>query len=111
MAMESGFALAQVLQNWSPSAGNLESALHFFQDIRKPRTDKITRTSYEAGKLASCAIPEEMWAETFKPEAMRDRMKWVMEYDLLADVKNKLIGKEQEVSLSVKEPKGHEMGA
>ncbi|KAL1868353.1 hypothetical protein Plec18167_008278 [Paecilomyces lecythidis] len=100
MAIESGFALSQILQHWPSSSGDLQSALQCFQDIRKPRTDKITKTSYEAGKIASCAIPEEMWIDTFKPDVIRDRMKWVMEYDLLGDIRSKLISKEQERSES-----------
>ena len=79
MAIESGFALAQILQHWS---GDLSSALQFFQDMRKPRTDRITKTSYETGKL------QEM--SSFNPEIARDRFKWIMEYDLLEDVKRRL---------------------
>lgn len=100
MAIESGLALSQILQHWPSSSSDLQSALQCFQDIRKPRTDKITKTSYEAGKIASCAIPEEMWIDTFKPDVIRDRMKWVMEYDLLGDIRSKLIAKEQERSES-----------
>ena len=107
MAIESGFALAQILRNWSSSAGDLGIALQFFQDIRKPRTDKVTTTSYEAGKIASCSIPEEKWAETFKPEFIRDRMKWIMEYDLLLDIQSRLIAKEQE---SAKNASGRGLG-
>ena len=95
MAIESGFALAQILRHWPSPAGDLSGALQFFQDIRSPRTTRVSRTSYEAGKLASCAIPEELWAETFKPETIRERMKWVMEYDLLDDIRAQLIAKEQ----------------
>ena len=95
MAIESGFALAQILRNWSPSAGDLGSAFQFFQDIRKPRTDRVTETSYETGKMSSCSIPEDTWAETFKPEVIRDRMRWVMEYDLFLDIQRKLMAKEQ----------------
>ena len=89
MAIESGFALAQILQHWPD--GDLNSALQFFQDIRKPRTDKVTKTSYETGKLASAVIPEKLWAETFKPEIIRDRFRWIMEYDLLEDIRSKLV--------------------
>jgi salicylate hydroxylase len=96
MAIESGFALAQILQHWPSS--DLEGALQLFQDLRKPRTDKVTQTSYEAGKLASCAIPEETWAENFKPETIRDRMKWIMEYDLFGDIRNRLLAIEKSES-------------
>ncbi|RFU24279.1 hypothetical protein B7463_g12055, partial [Scytalidium lignicola] len=87
-AIESGFALAQILQYWATD--NLASAFQFFQDFRKPRTDKITKTSYEAGKLASADIPEEQWEQSFNPDLVRERMRWVMEYDLLQDLAEKL---------------------
>lgn len=84
MAIESGFALAQVLRHWdSPDLGG---AFQFFQDLRKPRTDRITQTSYETGKMASCEIPEDKWAEVFNYSVMRERMRWVMEYDLFSDI-------------------------
>ncbi|VUC21022.1 unnamed protein product [Clonostachys rosea] len=83
-AIESGFALAQTLKNWHND--NLGDALQFFQDFRKPRTDRITQTSYETGKMASADIPEEMWAESFNPATVRERMRWVMEYDLLGEL-------------------------
>ncbi|KFA45846.1 hypothetical protein S40293_09473 [Stachybotrys chartarum IBT 40293] len=87
-AIESGFALAQTLKHWrNEDAG---AAFQFFQDFRKPRTDRITKTSYETGKLASADVPEELWAETFKPDVIKERMRWVMEYDLLAELASKL---------------------
>ncbi|KAL1633873.1 hypothetical protein SLS58_010929 [Diplodia intermedia] len=87
MAIESGFALAQVLRSWE--SDDLHAALQCFQDLRKPRTDRITQTSYETGKMASADVPEEAWSRAFDPDALRERMKWVMEYDLLADVDSK----------------------
>jgi salicylate hydroxylase len=75
-AIESGFALAQVLKHWKSE--DLGAAFQFFQDFRKPRTDRITKSSYETGKMASADIPEELWATTFPPELVRERMKWVM---------------------------------
>lgn len=87
-AIESGFALAQTLKNWKTN--DLAAALQFFQDFRKPRTDRITKTSYETGKLASADIPEELWASSFQPEAIKERMRWVMEYDLLGELAAKL---------------------
>lgn len=83
-AIESGFALAQTLKHWKDA--DLGSALQFFQDLRTPRTDRITRSSYETGKIASADIPEEMWATAFDPELLRERMRWVMEYDLMAEL-------------------------
>ncbi|CAK7238135.1 hypothetical protein SEUCBS140593_010361 [Sporothrix eucalyptigena] len=83
-AIESGFALAQVLRHWPDS--NLGAALQYFQDLRKPRTDRITSSSYETGKMASADIPEDQWASTFNPDVLRERMRWVMESDLLADL-------------------------
>ncbi|RDW56797.1 FAD protein [Coleophoma crateriformis] len=83
MAIESGVALATILKNWK--SDDLESAFSFYQNIRKPRTDKITKTSYEAGKLASADTPE-LTSETFNPDALRERMKWIMDYDVLKDV-------------------------
>ncbi|KAI1372071.1 FAD/NAD(P)-binding domain-containing protein [Hypoxylon crocopeplum] len=83
-AIESGFALAQTLKNWK--GADLAPALQFFQDLRKPRTDRITQSSYETGKMASADIPEEMWAKAFDPDMVRERMRWVMEYDLLDEL-------------------------
>ncbi|KAI1080817.1 salicylate hydroxylase [Whalleya microplaca] len=87
-AIESGFALAQILKHWRND--DLASAFKFYQDFRKPRTDRITQSSYETGKMASADIPEETWATAFNPSAVRERMKWVMEYDLLADLVEKM---------------------
>lgn len=87
-AIESGFALAQILKGWHND--DLESAFQFFQDFRKPRTDRITRSSYETGKMASADIPEELWATSFSPEVVRERMRWVMEYDLLKELATSL---------------------
>jgi salicylate hydroxylase len=83
MAIESGVALATILKNWKTD--DLESAFGFYQDLRKPRTDKVTKTSYEAGKLASADVPEGT-SDTFNPDALRERMKWIMDYDVLKDV-------------------------
>jgi salicylate hydroxylase len=57
-AIESGFALAQVLKNWKTK--DVASAFQFFQDFRKPCSDRITKTSAETGRMASAAIPEEL---------------------------------------------------
>ena len=92
--MESGFALAQTLKNWK--SDDLEAAFQFFQDFRKPRTDRITKSSYETGKMASADIPEEKWASSFSPEVVRERMRWVMEYDLLGELAKNLQGSENE---------------
>ncbi len=83
-AIESGFALAQVLKHWKND--ELGAALQFFQDLRKPRTDRITQSSYETGKMASADIPEEQWAAAFDPAMVRERMRWVMEYDLIGEL-------------------------
>ena len=97
MAIESGITLAVLFRNWKTS--NLRNALQFYQDIRKPRTDRITRTSYEAGKLASSDVLDKVTL-MFNPEALRDRMKWIMEEALitLSSVQKK--GKDQQKSCS-----------
>jgi salicylate hydroxylase len=86
MAIESGVALATILKNWK--SNDLESAFSFYQNLREPRTDKVTKTSYEAGKLASADVPE-VTSDTFNPDALRERMKWIMDYDVLKDVYEK----------------------
>jgi salicylate hydroxylase len=83
MAIESGVALATIFKKWK--SDDLESAFAFYQKIRKPRTDKVTKTSYEAGKLASADVPEQQ-SESFNPDALRERMKWIMNYNVLDDV-------------------------
>jgi salicylate hydroxylase len=86
MAIESGVTLATILKNWN--SDDLEKALAFYQGIRKPRTDKVTKTSYEAGKLAS-ADNANVLTPTFNPDALKERMKWIMDYDALADVQTR----------------------
>jgi salicylate hydroxylase len=86
MAIESGIALATILRNWATN--DLSSACALYKEIRKPRTDKITRTSYEAGKLASAELPDD-FTDNFRPELLRERMKWIMEGDVLAEVYEK----------------------
>lgn len=83
MANESGITLATILRNWA--SGDLAAAFEFYQKIRKPRTDKITRTKYEAGKLASADLLDSFTSD-FNPEALRYRMKWIMEEDVLENV-------------------------
>lgn len=87
MAIESGIALATILRYWAGS-DDLTSAFQLYQDIRKPRTDKVTQTSYEAGLLASADLPDN-FTETFKPELLTERMKWIMEGDVLEETRQK----------------------
>lgn len=84
MAIESGIALATILRHWK--GDDLEGAFKFYQDMRKPRTDRVTQTSYEAGKLASSNTPDQM-TDNFNPEALAERMKWIMEYNVLEDLR------------------------
>ncbi|KAJ5113379.1 hypothetical protein N7456_001913 [Penicillium angulare] len=86
MAIESGIALATILRHWKND--NLQEAFAFYQALRKPRTDKVTQTSSEAGKLASSDSPDQM-TQNFNPEALGERMKWIMEYNVLEDLKVK----------------------
>lgn len=86
MAIESGISLATVLRHWKTD--DLEAAFKFYQNLRKPRTDRVTRTSYEAGKLASSDSPGQM-SDNFNPDAVRERMRWIMEYNVLEDLKAK----------------------
>ncbi|KAJ6094884.1 hypothetical protein N7467_002397 [Penicillium canescens] len=86
MAIESGIALATVLRHWKTDS--LEDAFKFYQDLRKPRTDRVTQTSYEAGKLASSDSPDGM-DKSFNPDALMERMKWIMEYNVLEDLRVK----------------------
>lgn len=86
MAIESGISLATVLRYWKTD--DLEAAFKFYQELRKPRTDRVTRTSYEAGKLASSDSPGQM-SDNFNPDALRERMRWIMEYNVLEDLKAK----------------------
>lgn len=90
--------MAQTLKNWEDD--NLEDAFQFFQDFRKPRTDRITQTSYETGKMASADIPEEKWAETFNPAVIKERMRWVMEYDLLGELAKGLQSSKKDTSVN-----------
>lgn len=83
MAIESGIALATILKHWKTD--DLEDALGFYQKLRKPRTDRITQTSYEAGKLASSDNADSL-TETFNPEILTERMRWIMEYNVLDDL-------------------------
>ncbi|KAJ5673868.1 hypothetical protein N7462_009307 [Penicillium macrosclerotiorum] len=86
MAIESGIALATILRHWKTD--DLEAAFKFYQDLRKPRTDRVTQTSYEAGKLASADTPDQM-TSNFNPQALGERMKWIMEYNVLEDLRVK----------------------
>lgn len=86
MAIESGIALATILRKWA--SDDLGLAFKFYKDIRKPRTDRVTRTSYEAGLLASAELPDS-FSDDFNSDALRDRMKWIMEEDVMAEVMRK----------------------
>lgn len=88
-----------MLKNWA--SPDIAAAFQFFQDFRKPRTDRITSSSYETGKMASADIPEEQWKTAFSPAIVRERMRWVMEYDLLGELASKLAA--QSPSESAKE--------
>lgn len=89
MAIESGIALATILRHWKGT--DLGAAFQFYQDLRKPRTDRVNRTSDEAGKMASSESPDSM-TDKFNPTALMERMRWIMEYDVLADVQEKGAG-------------------
>lgn len=84
MAIESGIALATILRHWKTD--DLEAAFQFYQDLRKPRTDRVTQTSSEAGKLASSDTPDQM-TSNFNPQSLMERMKWIMEYNVLEDLR------------------------
>ncbi|CAG7985332.1 unnamed protein product [Penicillium olsonii] len=86
MAIESGIALATILRHWKTQ--DLQAAFQFYQDLRKPRTDRVTETSYEAGRLASADSPDQM-TDNFNPEALTERMRWIMEYNVLEDLRIK----------------------
>ncbi|KAJ5812206.1 hypothetical protein N7474_008507 [Penicillium riverlandense] len=86
MAIESGIALATILRHWKTD--DLEAAFKFYQDLRKPRTDRVTRTSEEAGKLASSDSPDQL-TSNFNPETLMERMKWIMEYNVLEDLRTR----------------------
>ncbi|KAL1980616.1 hypothetical protein VTN96DRAFT_3906 [Rasamsonia emersonii] len=88
MAIESGIALATILKYWKAQNHDLGAAFQFYQDLRKPRTDRVTRTSYEAGKLASSDNPDQL-DEMFNPEVILERMRWIMEYDVLEDLRSR----------------------
>lgn len=83
MAIESGLALATILRYWKSE--DLGAAFAFYRDLRKPRTDRITQTSYEVGKLASSQEPDS-FDDKFNPSAMLERMRWIMDYDVLDDI-------------------------
>jgi salicylate hydroxylase len=83
MAIESGLALATILRYWK--SNDLGAAFAFYRDLRKPRTDRITQTSYEVGKLASSQDPDS-FDSRFNPSAMLERMRWIMDYDVLDDI-------------------------
>ncbi|KAJ5324282.1 hypothetical protein N7476_002882 [Penicillium atrosanguineum] len=86
MAIESGIALATILRHWK--GDDLEGAFKFYQDLRKPRTDRVTQTSYDAGRLASADTPDQM-TDNFNPGALGERMRWIMEYNVLEDLRAK----------------------
>ncbi|KAI1625184.1 hypothetical protein EDD37DRAFT_665262 [Exophiala viscosa] len=87
MAIESGITLSTILRMWK-AGDDLRPAFQLYQDIRKPRTNKVTRTSYEAGKLASADLPDGL-TENFRPDLLKERMKWIMEADILEEVYRK----------------------
>ena len=76
MAIESGIALATILAHWK---GDDHVAFsQFYQDLRKPDTNRVTKTSFEASRLASSDKPDHL-SDKFNPEARMERMKWIME--------------------------------
>lgn len=50
--------------------------------------------------MASADIPEELWTTAFKPEVVRERMRWVMEYDLLKELSTRLQASEDAADAS-----------
>lgn len=89
MAIESGIALATTLKHWKDA--DLETAFRFYQTLRKPRTDGVARTSAEAGKLASSETPDQL-TSNFNPAALMERMRWIMEYNVLDDLRTQGAG-------------------
>lgn len=67
---------------------DLQAAFQIYLDLRKLWTDRVTATSNEAEKLASAGSPDQM-TNNSNPDALTECMKWIMEYNVLEDLREK----------------------
>ncbi|KAJ5306136.1 hypothetical protein N7508_005151 [Penicillium antarcticum] len=86
MAIESRIALATIVSHRKDD--DLQAAFQSYQDLGKPRTDRVTNTSFEAGNLVSSDDLDHL-SDKFNPDALIERMRWIREYNVLDHLKVK----------------------
>lgn len=85
MAVEDAYVLSALLAQVR-DVGRIESAFEAFDAVRKERTQRLVRTSREAGRLQDFEL-EGVGDDVQKfGENMQGRMGWIWDVDLRAEV-------------------------
>ena len=79
-AIEDGITLALCLQG--VNLENIKKRLELYFHLRKERTDRVVKTSREAGRLYSTQNPDER--SPVDLDALRKRWQWLWKYDPVA---------------------------
>ena len=89
MAVESAAALAVLLKN-AKETDTPETVFQKYQELRKPRTDKITETSAIAGRIILSSDPDSIDQDDFTREKIERNWHWIESYDVLEAVQTML---------------------
>ncbi|KAF2652848.1 FAD/NAD(P)-binding domain-containing protein [Lophiostoma macrostomum CBS 122681] len=79
MCVEDSYILSELLAE-TDSAGDLEKAFRTYDEVRRPRTSELVRTSQEGGMLYDFEGPEGDDLEAIA-HSMKERMGWIWDYD------------------------------
>ncbi|KAL9114679.1 MAG: hypothetical protein Q9227_001357 [Pyrenula ochraceoflavens] len=82
MAVEDAYLLSMVLKDVRQE-GDLEKAFRAYDEVRRPRTQRLVRTSEECGMLYDLEATDDLGELA---ENLGQRMKWIWEKDIAEDV-------------------------
>jgi salicylate hydroxylase len=85
MCIEDVYVLSQLLSQCHAKS-DLERAFHAYDAVRRPRSQKLVRTSEEAGMLWDFELPGVGDDLDELERNARSRMDWIWDYDISEDV-------------------------
>jgi len=85
MCIEDCYVLGNLLGE-ARSAADLDKAFKVYDEVRRPRTQGVVTTSREAGRLWDFELEGVMDDIDLLEENMRNRMGWIWEVDIAADM-------------------------
>ena len=85
MAVEDAYVMSQILKD-TKTADELDIAFEAFDHVRRPRTQKLVRTSKEAGELYDFELDAVKDDPEMLKENMLNRMQWIWNHDIEEDI-------------------------